>query len=128
MAFFELFASPVIGNFGVPEHLCEGYGGLTGECSEVGGTGLIGLVSNIVRLVIVLGGLWTFINLLMAGFTYVTAGENAESLVNAHKKIYMSLIGMAVMVGSFALTAVISYLFYGDAGTILNPVIYGPGS
>lgn len=88
--------------------------------------GLMPFISNIIKLVIVIGGLVAFINLIMAGFSYIISGDNPEELNKAHQRIYMSLIGLVLMVGSFVLTGVISFLLFGDASAILNPQIYGP--
>lgn len=89
--------------------------------------GLATLISNVVRLVTIAAGLFSFANLLIGGFTYITANAEAEKLVQAWAKIWQSLIGMIIIVGAFALTGIISQLLYGDYMTILKPVIYGPG-
>lgn len=116
----------IFGTFGIlptPDYLKNGYGGLTGSQG-----GLIGMVSNIVKLLIVIGGLVAFINILLAGFTYITSGDKADELVKAHQRLYMSLVGLLVMVGSYAIAALVGLLLFGDAGFILKPVIYGPGN
>lgn len=86
------------------------------------------LLTNIVRLVTIAAGLWSFANMLVAGFIYITANAEAEKLAMAWAKIWQSLIGLIVIVGAFALTGIISKLLFGSYTTILNPVIYGPGS
>jgi type IV secretion system pilin len=118
-----IFANNVVGNIGLPDHL-EEYGGLT---SEGGQGGLIGLLSNIIKLIMLVGGLWAFFNLIIAGFTYITSGDNPEEVKKAGQRMTMSLIGLVLVVGSFAITAIISWLLYGEPGYILNPQIYGPG-
>ena len=42
--------------------------------------------------------------------------------------MYMSLIGMAVIVGAYALAAVAGLLLFGEANAILSPQITGPGT
>ena len=91
-------------------------------------TGLIVLLSNLVKFFIVVGGLWAFFNIILAGFTYITAGDNPEELAKASQRLYMSLVGLVVMLASFILASIISYVLYGDATTILNPQLYGPTS
>ena len=116
------FMLDVVGGIGLPSHLKDGYGDVDGS-----GGGLLGLVSNLVRLIIIVGGLWAFINLVLAGFSYVVSGDKPDELAKAHARIYMSVIGLVVMVGSFALTMVVSFLLYGDPSAIFNPELATPG-
>ncbi len=114
----------VIGNINRPDYLAK-YGDITPSGS---GPGLLGLVSNIIKIIIVVGGIWSLFNIIIAGMIYITSGEKPEELEKAHQKIYMSIIGVLVMVASFAITGIIGLLLYGNAGAILNPELYGPGS
>lgn len=119
----QLFS--IIGDIPQPSHLA-GYGGVAPGIGSGGGGGLIGLASNLVRLLIVVGGLWAFINLLMAGLLYIIYGDNAQELAKVHSKIYMSLIGLIVMVSSFVIAGIVSWILYGNFTTILSPIITGP--
>jgi len=89
--------------------------------------GFISFLSNVTRVIIIAGGIWGFLNLLLAGFGFITAGGVAENISAAWRKIYMSLTGLVIMVASYAIAAIIGLLLFGDAGAILNPQIYGPG-
>ena len=89
--------------------------------------GLILFLSNILRVVFVIAGIYAFINFILAGFAYMTAGGDAKQLGAAWAKIWQSLLGLAIIVGAFAITALASYIIFGEAGYILNPKIYGPG-
>lgn len=117
----------MLGIFGtIKNPLGTTFGEAGGYSSVESGFGL--LLTNIVRLVTIAAGLWSFANLLIGGFTYITANAEQEKLVQAWAKIWQSLIGMIIIVGAFALTGIISKLLFGSYTTILNPVIYGPGS
>lgn len=98
-----------------------------GDVSNQGG-GIVGLLSNILRLVFVGAGIYALVNLIIAGFQYMTAGGDAKILTAAWNRIWQTLLGLIIIVGSFALAALFGYLIFGDAGYILNPVIYGPGN
>jgi hypothetical protein len=97
------------------------YKNLTG-----GNGGFILFFSNILRLVFVVAGVFAFINFIVAGFQYMSAGGDAKALTSAWDRILQSLIGLIFIVGSFAIAALIGQLVFGDAGFILNPKIYGP--
>lgn len=93
------------------------YGGLSGF-------GL--LFSNILRLVFVGAGIFALINFLVAGFQYMSSGGDAKALTAAWNRIWLSLVGLIIIVGSFALASLFGYLIFGDAGFILSPKLYGP--
>jgi hypothetical protein len=88
--------------------------------------GLILFLTNILRLVFVVAGLFAFINLILAGFQFMSAGGDSKAIEKAMAKIWQSLVGLILVVGSFALAALFGYLLFGNAGFILNPKIYGP--
>ncbi len=90
------------------------------------GTGVMQFFTNILRLVFVGAGIYTFMNLITAGFQYMSAGGDVKALTAAWARIWQSLLGLLIIVGSFALASLFGYLFFKDPGFILNPKIYGP--
>ena len=119
---FAVDPSSIVGTVDNP--LPTAYQGITGNAGSPGG--LILFLTNILRLVFVAAGLFAFINLILAGFQFMSAGGDAKAIEKAMGKIWQSLIGLILVVGSFALAALFGYLLFGDAGFILNPKIYGP--
>ena len=91
-------------------------------------TGLPSFISNVVTIIFAAGGLWAFFNLMIAGFSYISAGGDEKKIAAATNSINMSLIGLIIMVGAAAVTGIISYLLFGSATAILAPSIKGPGS
>lgn len=91
-------------------------------------TGLPSFISNVVTVIFVGAGLYAFFNFMIAGFTYITAGGDAKKIESALASINLSLMGLIIMVGAAALTAITSYILFGDASAILSPSIKGPGS
>jgi len=96
------------------------------QYGTVGDKGLILFFSNILRLVFVVAGIYAFINFIIAGFQYMSAGGDSKALTAAWGRIWQSLIGLVIIAGSFALASLFGYILFGDAGFILNPKIYGP--
>lgn len=107
------------GNITAPEAINK-YGGNT--C----GSGLIILLSNLLKLGVVIAGLFALINLMLAGFQYISAGGDAKAVGQAGEKITFSLIGLLLVAGSFLLAAIFGQLIFGSADAILKPAIYGP--
>jgi hypothetical protein len=90
-------------------------------------TGLVPFLSNILRLVFVVAGIYALINLILAGFGYMSAGGDAKALQKSLDKIWQTLLGLAIIAGSFVLAAIFGQIFFGNAMFILSPTIYGPG-
>lgn len=88
--------------------------------------GLTMFLTNILRLAFVAAGIYAFINFIIAGYQYMTAGGDSKALTAAWDRIWQTLFGLVLLVGSFALAALIGYVVFGRADFILNPVIYGP--
>ncbi|MCJ7826541.1 hypothetical protein MUP56_02920 [Patescibacteria group bacterium] len=89
--------------------------------------GIVALLTNVLRLAFAAAGIFAFINFIIAGYQYMSAGGDAKALNAAWSRIWQSLVGLLIIVMSFALISLISYLMFGEAGFILNPKVYGPG-
>lgn len=120
----KIFAAGVTDIVGtVTNPLPKAYQGVT----AAQGGGLILFLTNILRLVFVVAGMFAFINLILAGFQFMSAGGDSKAIEKAWGKIWQSFMGLILVVGSFALAALFGYLLFGDAGYILSPQIFGPG-
>ncbi len=91
---------------------------------NLGGVGLF--ITNIIRLLFVVAGIYALFNFLIAGFEYINAGGDSKKLEKAWSRIWQSLMGLVIMVASFAIASLFGYLIFGPGFSILNPVIYGP--
>lgn len=87
------------------------------------GGGLIIFISNMIKLITVVAGIYGLFNIVSAGYTYLSSGGNAKATEQAMNQLNYSLIGLMIIVGSFTITALISLLLFGDATYILNPKI-----
>jgi hypothetical protein len=116
----KAFAAEIVGTITNP--LAKTYGSYDAQ-----GAGIIGLFTNILRLVFVIAGIYALINFIIAGYQYMTAAGDTKALTAAFSRIWQTLLGLVIIVGSFALAALFGYLIFGDAGFILRPSIYGPG-
>lgn len=89
--------------------------------------GLILFLSNIIRIATVVAGIWVMINFILAGWSYITSAGDSKAATDASAKMTNSLIGLAIIIGSYTLAAIIGLVFFGDASYILNPQITGVG-
>ena len=90
-----------------------------------GGQGLFLLISNILKLAGVIAGLFFVVQIIIAGYLYISANGDPKKTEAAWAQIYQSAIGLAIVATAFVLASVIGKIFGID---ILNPVIYGPGT
>lgn len=78
-------------------------------------------LSTVIRVLLVVAGIYALIQMLIGGFTIITAAGDQEKMRNAQQQITNALIGLLVMVGVFIVTAIISKLLFGSYTYILNP-------
>ena len=115
----QLLASP-FGPITAPPGV-EKYAGSGGEAP-----GLITFLSNIVKLLIIIGGIYALINIVLAGYGFLSAGDDPKKIQAATGKIWQSLIGLLIMAGSFLLAALFGWILFQDPRFILWPQIQGP--
>lgn len=88
--------------------------------------GLIPFITNLLRLLVVIAGLYALINIILSGYGFMSAGEDPKKMAAAWGKIWQSLIGLLIVGGAFLLTAIIGLIVFGDPMFILRPQVYGP--
>ena len=92
---------------------------------SVKGQGLFTFLSNIFKFAAVAGGIYMIVQLIMAGFDYISASGDAKKTEAAWSKIWQSLLGMVIISAAFIIAGLIGRFTGID---ILNPQIQGPGS
>jgi hypothetical protein len=99
-----------------------------GRYAGTNGEGLVMILSNLVKMVIVVGGLYAFWNLLTAGFTFMSAGGDPKAISKAWDKIWQSIVGLLIVAGSFVIAVIIGALIFGSANAtiLISPRIYTP--
>jgi len=115
-----MFILDVIGPIKAPTQITDGYGANL--------TGFTNLFNNILRLLVVVGGLYAFINLVMAGYGFLSAGDDPKKMEGAWAKIWQSMMGLLFILGSFVLAAIFGAILFKDAGALLNLGFFGPGT
>lgn len=103
-----------------PPGTASPYTGLSGK-----GGGLIILANNLIKFAIVIGGIYALVNMIFAGYTFLSATESKE-VAKAWAKIWQSMVGLLVMAGAFVLAGIFGWIIFGDASALLVPKLYGP--
>lgn len=117
----ELLAAGDPNPFGtvtLPKSL-TGYGDLPGEA--------IGkLIQFALRGLIVVAGLYALFNFVLAGYSFMSAGDDSKKVASAWAQIYQTIIGLAVAAGSFVLAAIFGQLLFDNPLFLLQPSIPTP--
>lgn len=88
--------------------------------------GILYFISNLVKVFAVVAGLWTVFNIVLAGYTYLTSSGDAKAHQQVQTQVTNSVIGLMLIVLTFTFGGLIGYIFFGDAGFILNPHLPTP--
>jgi hypothetical protein len=110
----------IFGKIELPESVASKYsGGVEG--------GAIGTFLNVImKGLIGIAGLYALINLILAGYSFMSAGDDPKKIAGAWAKIWQTLLGLAVSAGAFVLAAIFGQLIFGDPMFILEPSIPTP--
>lgn len=105
-----------IGKISPPVNISPAIDPLTGEL-----TGIISFTNTLLRLAFIVGGLWSFLNIVLAGFGFLSAGGDDKKIAKSWAQMWQSLIGILFIVSSFVLAAIIGIVLFKDPSAILNP-------
>lgn len=103
--------------------------GIFGEISNptayqsTDGSGLFAFLSNIFKLVGTIAGIFFIIQVITAGFGYLSANGDPKKTEAAWAKITQSIIGLLIVSVAFVIGGLIGKITGVDP---LNPTIYGP--
>lgn len=91
---------------------------------DVATGGALGNFLNIILKVMIVGaGLFALFNFILAGYAFLSAGEDSKKIEGAWAKIWQSAIGLAFAAGAFVLAAIFGWLIFGNPNFIINPTI-----
>lgn len=93
---------------------------------DVGAGGPGVLLQLVFNIMVLIGGLYALFNFLLAGYAFLSAGDNPKGVEQAWAKIYQSIIGLVFLVGAFVIAGIIGILIFGRADALLNPTLTVP--
>lgn len=89
-------------------------------------SGITPFISNILRFMVVIAGIWAVLNIILAGYAFMSAGDDPKKMENAWAKIWQTLLGLAVATGAFILAAIFGILLFRDPNALLQLRIFSP--
>ena len=96
------------------------------QYGELSSGGLINFMSNGIKLMIVVAGIYSFFNFAIAGFNFATSEGDPKKVEFAMEKIKYSVVGIVVVVASFLFAGILGAVIFGRYDAILAPELYGP--
>lgn len=81
------------------------------------------IFNSAVNLLIVVAGIWFLVQIILAGFNYITGAGDSNKTGEAMKKITDSVIGLVIVAAAFIITYIAGALFFGTSFNILQPTI-----
>lgn len=108
---------------------CTGDQDIIGEVNppaDIGSVeqGALGVfIQRIIWILIIGAGIYALINLILAGYAFMSAGDDPKKIQGAWAKIWQTLLGLAFAAGAFVIAAIIGQLIFGEALSILKPEI-----
>ena len=115
----------VFGDIENPFRTTGGGLGVVGYATTTEGRGLFILLNNLLKFSIVIAGIYAFINIIIAGYGFLSTTEPKE-IGKAWSRIWNAMIGLLFIAGSFVLAAIFGWIIFGDATALLVPKLYGP--
>ena len=84
--------------------------------------GIFVLISNILKFAGTIAGIFFVVQIILAGFAYMSANGDPKKTEAAWSKIWQSLIGIIIVASAFVIASVVGYFLGIDP---LNATIYG---
>lgn len=86
---------------------------------ETAGTSFNLIISNVIGIITIIGGIWFIFTFILGAFSFLTAGGDKAKMEEASKKITQGVIGIVVLAGAYALISLIGTIL---GYNILNPL------
>jgi len=87
------------------------------------GQGIGNLIQNVIWVLIAGAGIYALFNFILAGYAFMSAGDDAKKVAGAWAKIWQTALGLAFAAGAFVLAVIFGQIIFGQWDFIINPVI-----
>jgi len=115
-----------VGNPGNPGFDTNPFGSINppaGISEGDAGQNIGNLIQTVIWVLIVGAGIYALLNFVLAGYAFLSAGDDPKKVAGAWSKIWQTALGLLVAAGAFVLAAIFGQLIFGQWDFILNPTI-----
>ncbi len=85
---------------------------------------LISFLNQIISILYTLSGLFVLINLILAGYQYLSSNGDPQLITNAGNKILYSVYGLIFIAGSFVIAAALGQVLFNDPQALIKPTFF----
>lgn len=106
--------------------LAQNFGTITPPVTLPGATPgqVIGnIIERLIQILIIGAGLYALVNFVIAGYDFMSAGDDSKKVAGAWAKIWQTILGLAISAGSFVIAQIFSQVLFGQSFNILNPTL-----
>lgn len=89
--------------------------------------GITDFISNIIKTLIVGAGIYAVFNLVLAGYAFMSSGDDPKKIQGAWAKIWQTLLGLTVAAGAFVLAGIFGKILFGNYNALIQIRVFGPG-
>jgi len=82
--------------------------------------GLANFLSNLISLIIIIAGIFTLINFVLAGYGYLSSNGEPQKIAAAGNKMLESLIGLIIVAAAFIIAGLIGLVVFGDQSALID--------
>ena len=109
-----------------PSSIIGGVNRPPGVTTSLRGGGLRDFINSVILLLIVGAGIYAVINIVMAGYAFMSAGDDPKKIGAAWQKIWQTFLGLGIAAGAFVLAAIIGQIIFKDPTALLQLRIFTP--
>lgn len=91
--------------------------------ATIEGGGLGQILNLILKILVIVAGIYSVINLILAGYAFMSAGDDPKKAASAWAKIGQTIIGLVFAAGALVLAAIFGKLIFGSYDFLLKPQI-----
>lgn len=89
--------------------------------------GIPAFISILLKSLIMLAGIYAILNIILAGFAYISAAGDSKAIQSATAKIWQSVLGLMVAAGAFVIAGIVGQILFGKWDALLNFKVFSPG-
>jgi hypothetical protein len=90
------------------------------------GTSFGKMIQFSLRVLVIGAAVYAVFNLVLAGYSFMSAGDDSKKVAGAWAQISQTIIGLAFSAGAFVLAAIIGQLLFDNPLFLLTPTIPTP--
>lgn len=96
--------------------------------SSFGGglSGIAVFLTVIIRTLIMIAGIYALLNMIFAGYSFLSGAGDPKRIQDAWAKIWQSIVGLMVSAGAVLFAALLGLLLFRDADALLQLRVFGP--